>query len=240
MLDALLFLVLAGPTPSNDLSVLTERDASKDSVAFSTRLEPHFTPNEGQWPAAVLYRTRLDSAAIWVTRDGFASEVRSPNARLGLVTTFEGANPSAHAEGEAPLVGRESYFLGADSGAWATGLATFGRVRLRSLYEGIDLLLRTEERRLEYDLHLQPGADLEQVVVRVDGAKHLHVDEAGALCMETDLGCVRQTPPRTWVVVDGAPVAIESGFRVLDESRYTFWVEPHDDQLALSIDPGLE
>ncbi len=57
----------------------------------------------------------------------------------------------------------------ADPTQWHAGVPAYGAVRHRGLYDGIDMRVREEAGRLEYDLMLEPGADLVRVVVRARG-----------------------------------------------------------------------
>ena len=45
----------------------------------------------------------------------------------------------------------------------------------------------------EYDLLLEPGADLDQVVIRADGATGLSVAADGSLLVHTPAGDLRQS-----------------------------------------------
>jgi len=114
-------------------------------------------------------------------------------------------------------------------------------VLYREIYDGVDVRVREEGGRLEYDVLLLPGADLEQVVIRADGASRLALESDGSLTLDTPTGSVRQTPPRTSEVLEsGETRAKASRFRIIDAQRFGFEVPDHNSRLALVIDPGLE
>jgi len=61
--------------------------------------------------------------------------------------------------GEAEQPGKVNYLTGARS-QWRTNIPTYGQVRYRNLYPGIDLVYHsTPQGQLEYDFVVAPGAD---------------------------------------------------------------------------------
>lgn len=53
---------------------------------------------------------------------------------------YEGANPWAEVIGERELEGKVNYLRGDDPSKWQTDVKTFGAVRYRGIYDGIDLV----------------------------------------------------------------------------------------------------
>ena len=92
-----------------------------------------------------------------------------------------GANPELHPIGTEPLPGTANYFLGNDPAKWHTGVPTYARVRYRGVYPGVDLVYYGNQRQLEYDFVVAPGADPKPIQLRFDGAKSLKLDGAGNL-----------------------------------------------------------
>jgi len=75
--------------------------------------------------------------------------------RLELV----GAEGGARAVGEEELPGKVNYFIGRDPRKWRRGLPTYGRVRYRGIYRGVDVVYYGREGELEYDLEVGAGVD---------------------------------------------------------------------------------
>ncbi len=165
------------------------------------------------------------------------------NGRLRLHTvrmTFEGANPWAEVTGEQELEGKVNYFRGSDAAKWQTDVPTYGAVRYRGIYEGIDLLYYGNERReMEYDFQVAPGADASQISFRVDGAESLVVDAAGDLVMATPAGEMRQHKPTVYQEEDGTRREIESSFALEPDGLVRFAVGQYDKSAPLIIDPVL-
>ena len=92
----------------------------------------------------------------------------------------------------------------------------------------------------EYDLLLQPGADLSQVVVHVEGAEGLSIAKDGSLVIETALGPLTQSLPKTWEVGDdGRKREVTCNFTLLGANRFGFDGSGWDGDTSLTIDPGL-
>ena len=70
-----------------------------------------------------------------------------------------GSNPVAQAAGVEPLPGVANYFLGNEASKWRTGIPTYARVHYPEVYPGIRLVYYGNQRQLEYDFQVSPGAD---------------------------------------------------------------------------------
>lgn len=199
-----------------------------------------FIENRGQWDARAAFMARAGGMRA-------AFEKGAVRLRLGkerpaqLALNFEGSSARATVAGEGARAGRYNFFVGSDPGKWRSNVATFAAVLYRGLYDGVDMRVREEGGRLEYDLIVAPGADLEKVVIRADGASRLDLTDDGSLVLRTASGELRQTPPRTWEQLpSGERRPVECRFRKIDARRYGFVAQRRDRSLPLVIDPGLE
>ena len=138
-----------------------------------------FVENRGQW----------DSAATFVARQGrLAASLEAGAVRLSLAAdrpadvslTFDGASPQATLTGEQRRSGHYNFFIGNDPRRWRSNVPAFGAVRYRGLYEGVDLRVLQRGGRLEYDLLLAPGANLDPVVIRTAGASNMVIEADGS------------------------------------------------------------
>src|SRR6476620_6098126 len=166
-------------------------DASYGNLPLS------FEPNRGQTDPQVKFLSRAGNRTLWLTSDeavlavarqsrvGRAGE-KQEIARKGQIAPavvrmrFVGANGNPKITGESRQQGTVNYFLGKPN-EWRTGIPTYARVRYRNLYPGIDLVFRGNNRELEYDLVVSPGADPERIKFGISGVENLHLDADGAL-----------------------------------------------------------
>ena len=199
-----------------------------------------FVENRGQWESPAAFMARAGS--MWASFEKGAVRLRLGKERpTHLTLNFEGSSADATIAGEGKRAGRYNFFLGNDPSRWRRNVETFAGVLYRRLYDGIDMRVREEDGRLEYDLILVPGADLEKVVIRADGASRLDLADDGALILHKASGPLRQTPQRTWEdLPSGERRWVECRFRKIDGRRYGFAAPRRDRSLPLVIDPGLE
>jgi hypothetical protein len=201
-----------------------------------------FIENCGQWPATALFHGRVGGSSVWVEQGAIV--VQSPEARSpsSVRLVFEGASAIAEVMGEAGYPGIYNYFSGDEPSKWVRGATSFGRVRFRGLYPGIELVLRTEAStgRLKYDIHVAPGADLSRVVVRCEGILGLRLDSEGALVIESMAGPLFHAPGRSWQVSrTGEERDTACEVVLLGGDRFGFVAPDRNADLPLVIDPGL-
>ncbi len=152
---------------------------------------------------------------------------------------FAGANRQARMTGLQELPGKVNYFLGDDETKWQRGISTFARVRYEQLYSGIDLVCYGNQRQLEYDFILAPGADPAAISLHFDGLERLEIDSEGDLILRAGSAKVRQHKPVIYQTIQGARKEIAGGYRLLDDHTAGFDVASHDPDQALVIDPIL-
>lgn len=204
---------------------------------------PVFVRNQGQFATDALYVAEFPGMLVRVQHGAILLQLSgSTDRREGVLVrmTFEGASPTHEVVGEDRHDTVYSYFLGNDSERWHRDVGGFGAVRLRGLYEGVDLVLRDEGGIPKYDVYLEPGADVSQIVVRVDGVSGAKVAGGGTLELDTAIGTLLQPQSLAWQFSStGDKSWIPCNYRLIDEMRFGFDVKGRDPTRALVIDPGL-
>ena len=89
-----------------------------------------------------------------------------------------GANPKAKVVGLDELPGKSNYFIGNDPKKWRTNVPSYARVKYEGVYPGVDLVYYGNQRQLEYDFVVAPGADPNQIKLSFAGADGMRVDAA--------------------------------------------------------------
>jgi hypothetical protein len=208
------------------LSFEANRGQAGDSVDFLAR---------GAGYALFLKPTEVTLA---LTRGPGAAASAHAASRV-LRMRLDGANPSARAEGADELAGKINYLVGDDPAKWRTGVPTFEKVRYASVYPGIDLVYYGNQRQLEYDFLVAPGAAPRAVSLEFEGADSVKVDAAGDLLLALGEGVVRQPKPFVYQEVGGDRRAVEGGYEVCDDGRVRFALGEYDASLPLVIDPVI-
>jgi hypothetical protein len=83
----------------------------------------------------------------------------APKAGGVLRMKLRNANPAAKVTGMEQLAGTSNYFIGSDPKKWHSNVPTYAKVKYEGIYSGIDLVYYGNQRQLEYDFIVAPGAD---------------------------------------------------------------------------------
>jgi len=166
--------------------------------------------------------------------------------------------------GLAELPGKSNYFIGNDPKKWRTNVPNYAKVKYENVYPGVDLVYYGNQRQLEYDFVVQPGADPKPIKLGFTGdvkrkqAAALRVDGNGDLVVGTNGGEVifhkplvyqpgARHEPRTKNQERRAKneeprttkKEVIDGNYVLKESQVTFEIARYDKTRPLVIDPAL-
>src|SRR2546425_10183397 len=150
-----------------------------------------------------------------------------------------GANPAAEISGLEELPGKSNYFIGNDPKKWRTNVPNYARVKYRNVYPGVDLLYYGNQRQLEYDFVVRPGADPSRIVLGVQGADRLEVDAQGDLVLDTAVGPIHQRKPVIYQEIDGDKKEIAGAYVLTGRHQVGFRVAAYDASQPLVIDPVL-
>lgn len=189
--------------------------------------------NRGQSPPGVLFEARAPGLTYHFEADGFRV-VGDGGAELAF--RLEGAC-AARVEGVDRQRAEVHFLRGSGS---VRGAPTYGGVVYRGIRPGVDLVVRVDAGRLEYDLHLDPRTSVEEVVLRTTGARELRLEGDGSLVVDGAFGPLRHRPPSSWQVrPGGSREPLSSRFVLLGAGRFGFEVDGRDPSLPLVIDPVL-
>src|SRR5207249_3327237 len=139
-----------------------------------------------------------------------------------------GGDPNAPAAGLDQLPGRTNYLLGNDPAQWHTDVANYGRVRYTGVYAGIDLIYHGNQRNLEYDFVVAPGADPGVIRLNFDGVQRLSLDDAGNLVLRLPGGDLIEHAPVVYQDIGGMRHSVAGSYRLLGNGQVGFTVGVHD------------
>jgi uncharacterized protein (TIGR03437 family) len=145
----------------------------------------------------------------------------------------------AAATGEEQLPGKANYFIGSDPANWRTGVPTYSKVRYPNVYPGMDLVYYGNQRQLEYDFLVAPGADPKPIRLQFAGAKGLRFGADGDLVVTTSNGALAFHKPVVYQMIDGQRKTVEGSFAMLDKRTVGFRLGSYDRAKPLVIDPVL-
>ncbi len=225
------------PTP------LSDEQKAQLQEAYG-RIPLSFEANTGQTDAQVDFLSRGQGYTLFLTSTGavLSLQKRTEEGNTASVLRMEvvGGNPEAQAAGLNALPGTVSYFRGNDPSQWRSEIATYGKVLYDEVYPGIDLVYYgTNQRQLEYDFVVAPGADPRAIALRFDGADRIEVDAAGDLVLHTAGGQVRQHKPVVYQEAGGTRQEIAGQFVLSNGNQVSFAIAAYDMSRPLVIDPTL-
>lgn len=231
----------SGESPTTESS---EHQASLDLLD----LPMLFEPNRGQTDDQVLYLSRGCGYALFLTPDeavfSLRSPTRSPNGsdsrpRDVVRLRLKGATRSCNVAGVEEIATKSNYLIGNDPDKWLTDVPNYARVVYQSVYPGIDLAYYGNQRELEYDFIIGPGADPDQIRLSFQGVEQVQIDREGNLIMASGEAEVVQKRPVVYQEIAGARTNVQGEYLLKGKSEVGFRVGDYDASLPLVIDPVL-
>ena len=200
-----------------------------------------FEPNQGQLASPVQFLARGSGYAVFLTPGKVVLNLdrQQPvsDAAGTLRMSLIGANPNSSAVGLARQSGVVNYIIGNDPKNWRSGIPTYGAVRYPLIYPGVDLVFYGNQRQLEYDFVVAPGADPNCIAWRIDGAR-ARVDAEGDSVLNAPGGPAIFRKPVVYQVDGEKRTSVEGSFAVAG-NQLRFRLGSYDRSRPLIIDPVL-
>lgn len=157
-----------------------------------------------------------------------------------------GADPAVRITATDRLETRSNYFIGNDPTKWRTNVPNFEKVRYAGIYPGIDMVYYGNQRGLEYDFVVAPGADPKVIALQFaggpDGVERLasSIDDDGDLVAHLDGGNVRFHKPVVYQT-DGEQRkrVVDAHYVLRKGGQVGFEVGAYDRSRQLVIDPSV-
>jgi hypothetical protein len=247
----------AAKSPTNP-SKTNPKSETSPLDAFG-QLPLSFEENLGQVGQPVKFLSRTDRYSLFLTEDeavltlhGRKADAISQKAmRTAHVASAAGesksggvlrmklrdANAAAKVEGLDQLAGKSNYFIGNDPAKWRTDVPNYAKVKYEGVYSGIDLVYYGNQRQLEYDFIVSPGADPRRIAFDIHGAKHILRDTNGDLVLKMSEDEIRWHKPTVYQEKNGTRHKIAARYAITDKNLVTFELASYDTRRPLYIDP---
>jgi len=229
---------------------------SRPAAAYG-RLPLSFEANRGQTDSHVQFMARGNGYALFLTagsavlalndpatcrQSGAAEYPCLPAARDIVRMTLAGRDRLHEAASIAPeeeLQGKRNYFIGSDPTQWRTNVPTYGRVRYRGVYPGIDLVYYGNQSQLEYDFVVAPNADPNLIHLQLTGEKQVAIAANGDLVLKGLHSGPAFRKPVLYQQIDGHRQPVPGNFKLLPDNTVGFSLGKYDRSQPLVIDPVL-
>ena len=258
----LVTLALVVGLRTEQLPISTSADANEVRATYG-RLPLSFEANQGQTDPQVTFLSRGRGFTLFLTsskavltlrravisaaqdvKDAARAVTQARGAGSVPVTVLQmelhGANPDRRLVGLGQLPGTSNYIIGSDPAKWRRNVPHYKKVLCEDLYPGIDLVYYgTNERQLEFDFVVSPGADPAAITLEFEGTDSLEVDGQGHLVLHLPDGALSFRRPHVYQEVRGATREIGGAYSLQGDRQVAFEVGPYDASKPLVIDPLL-
>lgn len=201
-----------------------------------------FVPNVGQIRNESAFSTEIPGAHVAFRNTSFeytfAVSGRLAPARMEMI----GANPRTAIAGTGLLPGIVNVHT---STARFSEIPTYGGLRYKSVYPGIDLEIDGAAGNLKSTWVVAPHVDPARIRWRYEGFDHVVVDRDGNLnlTLPAEPGeeprVVTETAPVAWQNVDGQRIPVKVRYQERKDGSLSFEVGSYDEAAPLVIDPTL-
>jgi gliding motility-associated-like protein len=205
-------------------SFISDPKVNQDVQKALSKTDKHFfIENKGQWHPDVLYLCRMGGLDAWITKYGvnytFYKVEKAPDATkdndlfkgkfdhdelenstlLGhrVLFTLQDHNPAPATESRQKQEGYYNYLIGNDPSKHASNVGLYKEVVVKDVYHGIDIRYYFDRGYLRYDFIVHPGANPEQIKIKLDGQYDAYVKN-NALCYTTRFGEVQMADLHTY------------------------------------------
>jgi hypothetical protein len=198
------------------------------------RVPVFFVANQGQAPRAVRFMAKGSGLTAYFLRREVLLRARGVWVRI----EFEGACSSARLEGAGPLPGRANFLTGGVR-QWHRDIPTFGAVRYRNLYSGIDMIYGGNGLQLKSEFIVARGADPARIRFRYTGAGPPMVQPDGTLSIPVGEQRLGEGAPFIYQERDGVKAPVEGRYAIAADGAVGFALGPYDTARPLIIDPVM-
>ena len=225
------------------ISTSTELDSSpqKNNQSIDVamlKLPLSFIENKGQSPEDVRFMVRIEGPTVFFTPSEVVFSLSRGNNSSAVHMAFENSSPG-QIIGEEQLPGLANFFIGNDSTQWISDIPTYGAIRYKEIYPGVDLVFRGTEGYLKHELALDPGADLSGIILTYSGQDNLCLAEDGSLLIRTSAGNLTDSVPVCYQEINGSREMVEGRYRLVGNNGVGFEIVDYDRRYPLVIDPAL-
>src|SRR3954463_2008609 len=167
--------------------------AAKSQTARTAAALPlGFVPNTGQVDTRAHYYARGDGYGFYFMKTRAVIALSNDKGTQVLNLSFLGANANPKIEATRPT-GTTVNELGGDRAR--TNLQSYARVTYRDLWPGVDMVFFGARGGFNYEFHVEPGADPEQIRLAYRGGRGVTIARNGNLVVHTNQGQLTDSRP---------------------------------------------
>jgi hypothetical protein len=245
----LLVLLIALPSSGNESTVNLQINEYNTKLGEEALL---FVENKGQLFDSegnprpdVLFSSKSGGAKVFITANAIhyqfghhivdfcEEQIYTSVERFSI--ELVGVNPPSQVLTSEPQLYTENYY----NEHFPEGLhsvRSFKEIILKDIYPGIDWVIYSKGKFMEYDFIVHPGADPSQIRFNVIGTEEVALTEQGALLLKACYGEVFKHAPVSFVGEE----EVASCFELLEDGSIGYALADYPADQTLRIDPFLE
>ncbi len=234
--------------------------APSSGLGSTPKGERLFMPNKGQWHQEVRFRSRVPGGDFFIGEKGFTyhrvdrQELHELHHQLSGKQDLDLSEIriDAHAvkvellgasSSRFEKKGRSSYYAnfyqGKDPRDWAERVHSYGTVRMKGIYPGIDLRFEREARGIKYTFELTGKGDPSRIALGYEGAEDLRITKEGQLHIQTSMGTIIEKTPRAYQWKEGKKELVPCRFVKKGDTVRFHFPEGYRKGSPLLIDPSV-
>ena len=221
-----------GDSPENPTNV-------KPAKAALLAVPLSFEANQGQTDSQVKFLSHGDGYSLFLTSNEVVFTLRTLAGVKAPPSVFRmellGAERNAQVSGADKLPGVANYFIGNDPKKWRSGIGAYGKVKYRGIYPGVDAVFYGNQRQLEYDFVVAPGADPKQISLGLTGVTP-SLDIEGNVLLKLADGDLALRKPVVYQMIDGGKTTVDARYAI-SGGKVRFLLGKYDHSQTLVIDP---
>ena len=137
------------------------------------------------------------------------------------------------------LPGYSNYIIGNDPSKWASNVKSYQAVLYKNVYPNIDVRYYSESGRLKYDIIVNPGGNVSNILMHYEGADKLSIKNK-ELVIKTSVGNVKELYPYTFQFdkIHGKQET-SCSYELANKNTIRFKVANYSKTSTLVIDPTV-
>lgn len=196
-----------------------------------------FIENKGQYNSEALFEAQYQSRSIFLDKKGFTLLLHDEEKWAEMVEAYHDHDADGHkhkfknnalrlhaikyvfegADFSKPVGSNTAkeyfnYYLGNDQSKWVHGAKKHYTVTFKNIYPKIDLEFQAIDQRFKYNYILHPGADINDIRLRIDGAEALDVQDEN-VTITTRFGKFSDIMPISYFVEGGEKKIIKLKYK---------------------------
>jgi uncharacterized repeat protein (TIGR01451 family) len=216
------------------LNAIVSFAAYSPAASPSVSIPFAFEINRGQTAPQVKYLARSPEGILFFTDQGVTVSVPHIGAFRML---FDGAS-AAQIAAEQESIARTNYLTN-KSGKPITGVENYGALRYSGVYPGIDVRFYGQDRHLEHDFILAPGANPGQIALDFEGLDNVALISSGSLELRLGKIALHESAPIAWQTIHGTKKTVEARWKILGDAKVGIILGEYDRNEPVTIDPVL-